>query len=48
MRDGGMFAMTKIPEAPIFLKWLASAIPPAPLNELIPPGAEVARSVENL
>ena len=47
MRDSGIFAMTKRPDSPIFLNWLASAIPSALWVQLIPPGKEIARSAEN-
>ncbi len=48
MRDSGIFAIIARPDAPIFLKWLASAIPVALLDQLIPPGGEIVRSAENL
>ncbi len=46
MRDSGIFDSGI--DALIFLKWLASAIPVALSDQLIPPGGEITRSAENL
>ncbi len=48
MRDDGTFAITARPDAPIFSKRLASAIPLPLSDHLIPPGGEIARRAEIL